>query len=318
MNLYWPVYKNLEREIIELSNQVHFDDTQILIYSVKLSELLIRCSVEIEAIAKELYFIIGGIEPSDKDLFFDTDCIELLERKWLLSKKQVLVTSPNFYFKNYENKVLTPLNKANKRGTSGADWKRAYQAVKHHRTANLSKGNIKHLLRAMAALFLLNIYFRDEVFDLSDKNTDNFSKSLSELFDIKVHTWHGSTVEDSYIKHSDFDECVYLVKWTDEYNKKWNEFSLEHNKSLKEIIFNHPNVKKYINENLIENGKIKPKEFTSFISNREYFKCFDMKKEYGDMIRQAEFQASEKLNFSWRTAAKFEAIINKCQNIYPD
>lgn len=56
INLYWPVYKNIEREIVELSNQVHFDDSQLTVYSVKISELLIRCVVEIEAIAKELYF----------------------------------------------------------------------------------------------------------------------------------------------------------------------------------------------------------------------------------------------------------------------
>lgn len=88
MNLYWSVYKNIEKEVMDLSNQVHFDDKQISIYSVKISELLIRCSVEIEAISKELYFALGGDMPKDRDLYFDTDCLELLEEKWLLSKKK--------------------------------------------------------------------------------------------------------------------------------------------------------------------------------------------------------------------------------------
>ncbi len=44
-NLYWPIYKNLEKEVVELSNWVHFDDKQLFVYSVKISELLIRCSV---------------------------------------------------------------------------------------------------------------------------------------------------------------------------------------------------------------------------------------------------------------------------------
>lgn len=34
-NPYWSVYKNLEKEIVELSNLVHFDDNQLSIYSVK-------------------------------------------------------------------------------------------------------------------------------------------------------------------------------------------------------------------------------------------------------------------------------------------
>ena len=69
-NLYWPVYKNLENELVQLSDLIHFDDNQLSIYSIKISELLIRCSVEIEAISKDLYFRIGGTLPSDGDLYF--------------------------------------------------------------------------------------------------------------------------------------------------------------------------------------------------------------------------------------------------------
>ena len=137
-NLYWPVYKDLEREVIKLSNQVHFDDNQISIYSVKISELLIRCSVEIEAISKELFLSSGGIEPTDGNLFFDTECINFIENKWELSKKKVIISSSNFFFQKEENRILTPLYKANKRGESGSDWKKAYQAVKHNRSLNLA------------------------------------------------------------------------------------------------------------------------------------------------------------------------------------
>jgi hypothetical protein len=260
INLYWPIYKKLEREVVELSNQVHFDDNQLSVYSVKISELLIRCVVEIEALAKELYFKNGGKNPIERDLYFDTDCLNFLEEKWQLSKKKVIVSSVNFYFSNDDNKVLTPLFKANKRGVSASDWEKAYQAVKHNRTANLTKGNIKHLLRAMAALFILNLYYRDDIFDLSNNNSDNFAENLSDLFNIKVHTWRGDlNEEDSYAKHEDFDECLYLIKWKNDYKRKSTEFIIEQNKNLNEVIFNHPNVRKYINDNLIENGIIKQK-----------------------------------------------------------
>ena len=60
MNLYWLVYKNLEKELLVLSNQIHFDDHQLTVYSVKISDLLIRCSVEIESLAKDLFLANGG------------------------------------------------------------------------------------------------------------------------------------------------------------------------------------------------------------------------------------------------------------------
>ena len=33
-NLYWPIYKKIEKEIVELSNHIHFDDNQLSVYSV--------------------------------------------------------------------------------------------------------------------------------------------------------------------------------------------------------------------------------------------------------------------------------------------
>ena len=197
-NLYWPIYKKIEKEIVELSNHIHFDDNQLSVYSVKIVELLIRCVVEIEAISKDLYLKNGGAIPAGRVLYYDTDCLNLLEGIWELSKKQVIVSSANFYFQDNNNKILYPLRKANKRSTSGADWAKAYQAVKHNRSLNLSKGNIKHLLRASAALFLLNLYYRDDVFELSSNNTNTFTEKFSEIFDVKVHTWAGdSTGADS-------------------------------------------------------------------------------------------------------------------------
>ena len=52
------------------------------------------------------------IRQNDNQLFFDTDCIDFLENKWLLSRKKVIVSAPNFYFNNEDNRVLIPLKKA--------------------------------------------------------------------------------------------------------------------------------------------------------------------------------------------------------------
>jgi hypothetical protein len=193
-NLYWPIYKNLEREIIELSNQIHFDDKQVSVYSTKIAELLIRCSIEIESIAKELYEQAGGDmtpagnDGNNRDLYFDTDCLYLLESKWELSKKHVVVSASNFYFEKEENRILMPLRKAHKRGTSAADWGKAYQSIKHNRSKNLSQGNVKNLIRAMAALYLLNIYYKDNKYSIEkSSNIKDFDSSLgSDIFSIKV------------------------------------------------------------------------------------------------------------------------------------
>lgn len=250
-NLFWPVFKNIEKEIISLSNDIHFDDKQLSIYSVKIAELLLRCVVEIEAISKAMYLSNGGTKTDGKDLFFDTDCIALLETNWLLSKKQVIVSSANFYFQSDENKILYPLHKAHKRGTSGADWARAYQAVKHNRVENLDKANLKHLIRAAAALFLLNLYYRDDVFELGKENKNNFTHSFSDIFDVKVHECPIlSDINSTYIHIDDLEKSVYLITLTDDYRKKVTDYTAELNSNLSKI---HPSKIKFSKEDL---GKV--------------------------------------------------------------
>ena len=219
MNIFWNIYKNIERELIEISNIIHIDDNQLSVYSPKITELLIRTVIEVEAISKELYFKNGGDKANDNQLFFDTDCIDFLDNKWLLSKKKVIVSAPNFYFSDEDNRVLTPLKKANKRGSSSSKWLIAYQAVKHNRNNSLSKGNLKNLIGALAGLYVLNIYYKDLEFLLGrDYNGTNFDSSLgSSLFSVKVHT--NEHVEFSvdnrlYKKNINYDECIYIIEPT--------------------------------------------------------------------------------------------------------
>jgi hypothetical protein len=231
-NLYWPVYRNLEKELIGLADLVHLDDSQLKIYSVRIADLLIRCAVEIESISKDLYLREGGVVPEDRDLYFDTDCLKHLEDKWILSKKVVNLSSISFHLEKPKNRSITPLLKSYKRGTSGSLWKRAYQAVKHERVKNLKKGNIGNLINALAALYILNLYFKEESWDLEkDHNASDFSLGCgSNQFSIKLHKWKGYSGDGVYSKHEDFDECVYLNQWKQESqdavieaNKKMNE-----------------------------------------------------------------------------------------------
>lgn len=230
-NLYWPVYKNLEEEFLKLAGYIHFSDDQLGTYSMFIADLIVRCAVEIEALSKELYRMLGGnMSPTDsqgnaRDLYFDTDCLDLLEKTWLLGKKQIAVSAINYYCTKTENKILTPLHKACKRGTSGSKWKQAYQAVKHDKRGSLKKASIENLLHAMGALYILNLYYRDEKLDLGRVylNDCNFDNRLgSEIF--SAHYCHATSVlpgqimDDSCIISLPADELeksIYIIKIDD-------------------------------------------------------------------------------------------------------
>lgn len=213
-NLYWPVYQNLEKEFLSICDIIHIDDSQLNVYSMKIAELLIRTVVEIESIAKNLYFSNGGSKPDDKDLYFDTDCMAHLVDIWDIDKKVVLVSSPNIFLTEDENRVLTPLHKSNKRGTSSADWCKAYQAVKHNRVRELKRGNLKHYLRALAALYILNLYFKDEKVNFITPGKDQFQDFSfgSQIFSVlKPNNISSFASDGTYPKGADFEKHIYVA-----------------------------------------------------------------------------------------------------------
>ena len=60
MNLYWSIYENLEAEVLRLADDIFFDDKQLKVYSVTIGNLIVRCAIEIESLAKELYCSLDG------------------------------------------------------------------------------------------------------------------------------------------------------------------------------------------------------------------------------------------------------------------
>ena len=210
--LYWQVYLNLERELLGLADTIFINDEQQDVYSMRIADLLIRTVIEIEALAKELYLTNCGAAVPDEEMYFDTVCMAHLDGLWNLDKKVVQVVSPSIYFEKEENKEFCPLHKASKRGTSSADWNKAYQAVKHNRVKELSKGSLKNLIRGLAALYVLNLYYRnDRINGLSGSDKVNVNRSFgSSLFAVKIHRKNGLRADGTYTKNADYDECVYI------------------------------------------------------------------------------------------------------------
>lgn len=342
MNLYWSVYKNLEKELIRLADIIHFDDKQMNVYSIHMADLLIRTSVEIEAISKHLYEVNGGnMNPIDdkgdpRALYFDSDCIQELDLKWHITRKVVNVVSANFYFENKENIVLRPLKDCNKQGNGR--WKKAYQAVKHNRVEDLSAGNIGNLIRAMAALYILNIYnMEDKVADIGIGTNDVNTSLGSEIFSVNVYKATslamGEHIDDSSImqdfskgSESTIEATVLIDKYTEDsfremyknYMSDWSitKANAERSEQLKLFVANHPEyANKTLNEICIACGEeserkrlgIKDGETPSDEEKALIEKA-------GERMFISIFSFSNTMNGK---KAKRELILNKQNPIYP-
>ena len=218
-NFYWPVYKHLEKELIELSFSVHFDDIQFEYisdrdnpdkyiktppYPVKIGELLIRCATEIEALIMELTQDEGTETEIKKKPYFNKERgitpgnrITYLESIMGLKEKKVQVICSNMFFSNRENKFFAPFEY--EKG-SADDYISAYNAIKHNRNVNtIYKANIRILLRAFAALYILNLHFRYKDFSVWESES-TFGSDILNYWYIE----NGNEVENtiSFIRTS--------------------------------------------------------------------------------------------------------------------
>ena len=243
-NIYWPVYKDIESEIVKLSYYIHFNDDQLCVYSSKITDLILRAAIEIESISKELYKANGGTKTGN--IHYDNDAIKYLNKLWKLDKKVVIICSSNCY---YSNRVYQPFKKdliSEKKHTYG--WNKAYQDLKHDRANYFQSGCVKHLFEISSALYILNLYYKEDSYGSTEMSGKNINENLSsDIFSIKIHRLRSFGIY--YNKTNDFDECTYVMKLTDESSKLYMDNALEENKRQCEYITKSTQYAKFCMDN---------------------------------------------------------------------
>ncbi len=260
--LFWQTYLKLEKEVLEIAKYIYIADeimtyssgdlvalgckTQLETFSPHIADLLIRTCVEIEAISKELYYKFGGTKTRGaKDLFFDEDCLKLIDIKCKTHNKVVMITCPNFNLTKEENLCFKPLKEAHKR--QGTDWERAYQALKHDRYSSLNKGTIRNLLHAMGALFLLNIYLKDIKLTSKYLEARRLDFSLgSSIFSVKQPSDKYviniiNNQDEVGVLHA--DESPFVMKYIDSYYKDILDANQKELKEMMDYWLSQPELK---------------------------------------------------------------------------
>lgn len=208
--IYWPVYKILEREVLELARSIHFVDEQIRTYSLKTADLIIRCSTELESVGKDIFRRENGKEPKETGV-----CFNWLSDSFRLAHKELIIATPYFYFENEFEPSFQPFNY---KKDDENNYYVTYNSVKHDRQKNLFKADINTLIRVLGALFILNVYYKDEVIGLGDDihGTKMDKSSSSEIFNFKVYpTVEGLRYTDN--ENLVYENCIYKIEKVETY-----------------------------------------------------------------------------------------------------
>lgn len=292
-NIFWPVYKNLESEFNTLMFIIHIDDKQLSVYSSKIADLILRSATEIESISKELYYKNGGTKTGN--IKYDQVALKYLNQKWNLSDKVVIISSYNSF---QTNKQLEPFKKNEKRTGSNYQtysWNNSYQNLKHDRANSLEFGSLKYLFDIMSALFLLNIYFKNEVYELNkDSKATDFDPQLgSTIFSIKLHKTENIDLTGNLNKSEDFNECAYYIKPTEKATSFFTNMIDELNKKNQEIKLK--SVIDEVNRNL-KSQPTEPQKIIELVKSKLLEKKSD-NSVYQKLMNQKINEARENLTF---------------------
>lgn len=209
-NLYITIYKKIEEEVLNLSSSIHFTDDQINVYSVDIADLIVRCSIEIESIVKDIY-------NSETKTILDSPgkCLKWMNEKWKISKKAISIISPHFHFNKAFPQLLCPLDYEK---NSPEDFYKQYNAIKHNREKNINKANIYTLIRVLGALYILNLYYYNEIIYLENDRfaTKIDKKKFSQIFTFYIAPCPNTIVLTSQ-KTVDPVNCIYRIERKDSY-----------------------------------------------------------------------------------------------------
>lgn len=177
LKVYWKQYRLLERELIQTDDYVSIDRENYNTFSNQYMKLLLTICSEIDSIAEVLCSIYNDKLPYGIKNKLDT----LIEEFPNLKEYRVNTRYP------YDIKNITPMVKFS---DSISDWWQAYNDIKHRRMGtneagryNYTKANLKNVLYALAALYILNRNLYDS---LDDNGKSGEEVLISNVFDSKL------------------------------------------------------------------------------------------------------------------------------------
>lgn len=114
-------YQRYEQHFLEISHHVCIDDNQLNVYSDELADLIVNTVSSVESCSKYLHEYLfkqqqesssieaKNIRPFKPDESFEKQALSVLEQKWQLSKKQVIISAESIHLSE-RYCTITPFN----------------------------------------------------------------------------------------------------------------------------------------------------------------------------------------------------------------
>jgi hypothetical protein len=144
---HWAYYFSLEDDFVETSRYVEICEDNFDTYSIQYVRMILAIGSEVDVVAKEVCRQINASNAlGNIDQYRDI----------LVVEKPAM---PRLRFGTAWNPLrLQPWQSWGNTPPTNPDWWRAYNTVKHERLSNLSLGNLRNTINALAGLYALMLH----------------------------------------------------------------------------------------------------------------------------------------------------------------
>lgn len=244
--LFFQTYQSLEKELLEMTDYIHFTEKNLDVFSVKFANFILRANVEGESLLKELYKRTEHyqlLSEKEKKKSLENSTYVEVNAVYKLDKKTVSITSENFYFEGRYSKSFIPaVFKKNRK-----DLHQIYNSLKHYRVINLQRADLETAINILGFLFVLNsCFYPDLIKKTPDERSKVFRGNTAKIEPIFLSGIEEIDKLDKSEVADYFDSCMYYY-WIHE-----SELLEPHESELSDINHMLDNHKESINVPLKE------------------------------------------------------------------
>jgi hypothetical protein len=146
--IFWNYFIALEEDLCEISRFIEFCGSNYDTYSIELAKLLLSSSSEVDVVLKELCQVYDSGIKNKRSTIKDY-------RKIIMANIPE-ISGEKVFIRRY-SLILKPWR--NWKKDENPDWWMGYNDVKHKRSDNFCKANLKYVLNSIAGLLVIVFYY---------------------------------------------------------------------------------------------------------------------------------------------------------------
>lgn len=167
-NIHWNYFLTIESDFQNISRYIEFTESNNRTFSIELARILMSATQEVDVIMKALCELVEpGSEPKNIDDY----------RKVMSSQQEEfldeVVQIPRF--------EMSSRPWINWKDDQNPDWWKANNKIKHDRTENFQKANLKNTFNAVGGLLTTTLYFYKKKLEKSEDKDLKWTDFTSRL-----------------------------------------------------------------------------------------------------------------------------------------